>query len=65
VEAQVTDEQAEQQATHIVVKDTALLAEGTATNSDIIYCYSRMHAEVIAHQQLACGWNNVSIIQLR
>ena len=61
----MTDEQAEQQATHIVVKDTALLAEGTATNSDIIYCYSKMHAEVIAHQQLACGWTNLAIIQIR
>jgi len=57
----VTDEQ----ATHIVVRDTVLLAEGTATNSDIIYCYSKMHAEVIAHQQLACGWQNVAIIQIR
>ena len=55
----------EEQATHIVVKDTALLTEGTVTNSDIIYCYSKMHAEVIAHQQLACGWVNVSIIQIR
>ena len=55
----------EQQATHIVVRDTVLLAEGTATNSDIIYCYSKVHAEVIAHQQLACGWTNLAIIQLR
>ena len=55
----------EEQANYIVVRDTLLLSEGTATNSDIIYCYSKMHAEVIAHQQLACGWVNVSIIQLR
>jgi hypothetical protein len=55
----------EEQATHIVVRDTLLLSEGTATNSDIIYCYSRMHAEVIAHQQLACGWHAVAIVQLR
>ncbi len=61
----MTDDRAEQQATHIVVRDTVLLAEGTATNSDIIYCYSKMHAEVIAHQQLACGWQNVAIIQIR
>ena len=61
----MTEQQAEQQATYIVVRDTVLLTEGTATNSDIIYCYSKMHAEVIAHQQLACGWANVSIIQLR
>ena len=55
----------EEQATHIVVRDTSLLTEGTATNSDIIYCYSKLHAEVIAHQQLACGWVNVAVIALR
>lgn len=50
--------------TYLVVRDPQLISEDKATDDDIIYCYSKAHADAVANDRLSAGWTKVAIIRV-